>query len=49
MRIRAKIFMNTLFAYGSVARYRKVPGDTCQGGLENHFVAEMVPCPIPCK
>jgi len=26
--------------------YRKVVGDTCQGGLENQFVSEMVPCPI---
>ena len=41
--------MNTLFAYGPVARYRKVVGDTCQGGLENQFVSEMVPCPIARK
>lgn len=49
MGISVKILINALFAYGSVARYRKVVGDTCQGGLENQFAAEMVPCPIPCK
>ena len=32
-----------------VFRYRKVAGDTCQGGEEDKFGVEMVSCPIKRK
>ena len=35
------IFLN----FGFV-RYRKVTGDTCRGGVEDQYAAEMVSCPI---
>ena len=32
-----------------VFRYRKVVGDSCQGGAEDQFKVEMVSCPIKRK
>ena len=32
-----------------MCRYRKVVGDTCEGGMEDQFSSETVSCPIPCK
>ena len=29
-----------------ICRYRRVPGDTCQGGMEDRYAAEVASCPI---
>lgn len=45
----ALINMTGLILYFVVCRYRKVTGDTCQGGMEDQFAADMASCPIHCK
>ncbi|XP_029186888.2 sortilin-related receptor-like [Acropora millepora] len=32
--------------YRRTKGYRRVPGDTCQGGMEDQYAAEMASCPI---
>ena len=39
------LFQLTLFLY-LCSSYRKVAGDTCSGGMEDHFSAVMVSCRI---